>query len=64
MFTRVQSVQFRSSSLLRVSKNQIKSNQMKAILGLTLCTIGLHTDSMLVGAVCIVVVLSLIFKSK
>jgi hypothetical protein len=47
-----------------IAKNQIKSNQMKTILGLTLCTIGLHTDSMLVGAVCIVVVLSLILKSK
>jgi hypothetical protein len=37
---------------------------MKTILGIALCTIGLHTDSMLVGAVCIVVVFSLIFKSK
>jgi len=37
---------------------------MKAILGLTLCTLGLHTDSLLVGAVCIVIVLSLIYKSK
>jgi hypothetical protein len=64
MFTRVQLVQFRSSSLLRVSKNQINQIKMKTILGLTLCTIGLHTDSMLVGAVCLLVVLSLIFKSK
>jgi hypothetical protein len=37
---------------------------MKTILGIALCTIGLHTDSMLVGAVCLVIVLSLIYKSK
>jgi hypothetical protein len=37
---------------------------MKAILGITLCTIGLHTDNLLVGAVCVVVVLVLIYKNK
>jgi hypothetical protein len=37
---------------------------MKTILSLTLCTIGLHTDSLLLGVVCVFIVLILNLKSK
>ena len=36
---------------------------MKAIAGITLATIGLHTSSALISVACIVLVLTLIFKS-
>jgi hypothetical protein len=37
---------------------------MKAISTLTLCTIGLHTESILVGAVCLILVVVLTYKRK
>jgi hypothetical protein len=37
---------------------------MKTILTLTLCTIGLHTDNLLVGAVCLILVIVLTYKRK
>jgi len=37
---------------------------MKTILSLSLCTIGLHTESILVGALCVILVVVLTYKKK
>jgi hypothetical protein len=37
---------------------------MRVIVGLSVATIGMHTDSTLLGVSCVLVVLYLIIKSK